>query len=309
MNNYLIISSDNITIDENINSIIKAHGISEVIKYDLEDTSLANIIEELDTYSLLSNQKVVIGFNANFLSSTKNNKSSIDQDTTELEKYLNNPSDNILILVCEKVDNKKKITKLVLEKSNCINTDIKIEDIIKKNLNGYKMDNYTISYLVGYCNNDNSKILNELNKLKSYKLKEKEITKEDIDNIVMKSFSDNVFSLIDAFSKRNKKKAYSLYQDLINNGEEVNKIVVLLEDQYRMMYNGRLLLKEYNNNYDKVAEVLGFHPYRFRKAIDASFNYTIEELFSLLKRICDVEISIKTGMDPDISFTSLICNI
>ena len=309
MNNYLIISSDNITIDENINSIIKAHGISEVIKYDLEDTSLANIIEELDTYSLLSNQKVVIGFNANFLSSTKNNKSSIDQDTTELEKYLNNPSDNILILVCEKVDNKKKITKLVLEKSNCINTDIKIEDIIKKNLTGYKMDNYTISYQVGYCNNDNSKILNELNKLKSYKLKEKEITKEDIDNIVMKSFSDNVFSLIDAFSKRNKKKAYSLYQDLINNGEEVNKIVVLLEDQYRMMYNGRLLLKEYNNNYDKVAEVLGFHPYRFRKAIDASFNYTIEELFSLLKRICDVEISIKTGMDPDISFTSLICNI
>ena len=309
MNNYLIISSDNITIDENINSIIKAHGISEVIKYDLEDTSLANIIEELDTYSLLSNQKVVIGFNANFLSSTKNNKSSIDQDTTELEKYLNNPSDNILILVCEKVDNKKKITKLVLEKSNCINTDIKIEDIIKRNAKGYKIDNYTINYLINYCNNDNNKILNELEKLKSYKLKEKEITKEDIDNIVMKSFSDNVFSLIDAFSKRNKKKAYSLYQDLINNGEEVNKIVVLLEDQYRMMYNGRLLLKEYNNNYDKVAEVLGFHPYRFRKAIDASFNYTIEELFSLLKRICDVEISIKTGMDPDISFTSLICNI
>ena len=135
------------------------------------------------------------------------------------------------------------------------------------------------------------------------------ITKEDIDNVVMKSFSDNVFSLIDAFSKKNKNKIYSLYQNLINNGEDTNKIVALLQDQYRMMYNGRLLLKEYNNNYDQVAELLGFHPYRFRKAIEASFNYKTDELFSLLKKICDVELFIKTGMNPEIAFTSFICNI
>ncbi len=307
MNNYLIISSDEITISLTIDKIIKDNSITEVIKYDLVSSPLDKLIEDLDTFSLFSNKKVVIGYNAYFLSSTK--AKTIEQDTTSLEKYLSNPSENILILVTEKVDNKKKITKLITEKSKVISSDIKIEDVIKNNLDGYKMDNYTISYLVNYCNNDNSKIMNELNKLKSYKLEDKIILKEDIDNIVMKSFSDNVFSLIDAIAKRNKVKAYSLYQELINNGEDINKIVALLEDQYRMMYNGRLLLKDYNNNYDQVAELLGIHPFRFRKAIEASFNYSLDDLFNFLKRICDVEISIKTGMDPDISLTSLICNI
>ena len=307
--NYLIISSDSITITETINKIIKDNNIEEIIKYDLEQSSLNDLIENLDTYSLFSNKKAVIGFNAYFLSSSKVGKNFIEQDTTILEKYLNNPSDNILILVVEKVDNKKKINKLLNEKAKIISNDIKIEDVIKTKLDGYKMDSYTINYLINYCNNDNSKIMNELEKLKSYKLEEKIILKEDIDAIVMKSFSDNVFSLVDAFSKRNKSKVYSLYQDLTNNGEDINKIVALLQDQYRMMYNGRLLLKEYNNNYDEVAELLGFHPFRFRKAIEASFNYSINELFDLLKMICDVEINIKTGMDPDIAFTSFICNI
>ena len=309
MNNYLIISSDSITINETINKIIKDNGVEEIIKYDLEQSSINDLIENLDTYSLFSNKKAVIGLNAYFLGSSKQNKNQIEHDTTSLEKYLINPSDNILILVCEKVDNKKKITKLVNEKSTCYSNDIKIEEIIKKRLDGFKMDNYTINYLINYCNNDNLKILNELEKLKSFKLNEKIIIKEDIDNIVMKSFSDNVFSLVDAFSKKNKTKIYSLYQELTDNGEDTIKIVALLQDQYRMMYNGRLLLKEYNNNYDQVADILGFHPYRFRKAIEASFNYRIDELFNLLKKICDVELSIKTGIDPEIAFTSFVCNI
>ena len=82
-----------------------------------------------------------------------------------------------------------------------------------------------------------------------YKDDDKTILYDDIDSIVLKSFSDNVFSLIDAIMNRNRKKAISLYQDLLKNGEDVNKILSLLCDQFRMIYNGKILLKEHNNNY------------------------------------------------------------
>ena len=56
MNNYLIISNDIVTINETINKIIKNNNVEEIIKYDLEQSSINGLIEILDTYSLFSNK-------------------------------------------------------------------------------------------------------------------------------------------------------------------------------------------------------------------------------------------------------------
>ena len=92
-----------------------------------------------------------------------------------LERYLNNPSkDNILILICDKLDARKKLVKLI-DKKYILGGEVSIEDLIHKNLEDYKMDYKTTNYLIDYCDKDNEKILNELEKLKCYKLKEKAV--------------------------------------------------------------------------------------------------------------------------------------
>ena len=307
---YLILSTDYISIKENINNILKENKVDKdaLINYDLSTSSLSSAIEDLDTYNFLVEKKVVVCENPVFLNSTK--KDEYEKDNEIFIKYLNNPSsENILIVVSDKLDERKKAVKLLKEVANIVDTDISINKIIKSKLDGFKMEDYVIKYFIDYCGNDNEKILNELEKLKCYKMDDKVITYDDIDEIVIKVFNDNVFSLIDAIMKKDRKKAIRLYEELLNNGEEVNKLISLLADQFRMIYNGKILLKEYNNNYNEVANVLGIKPYRFQKSIESSYGYSMKDILKYLNLIDEMEIDIKTGKNTIASFEMFIYNL
>lgn len=308
---YLIQSNDYISIKENISNILKEQNIGNecLIKYDLATSLIEDVVEDLDTYNFLVEKKVIVCDNAWFLTGTKV-RGMVEQNVDVFIKYLNNPSsENILILVCDKLDERKNVVKLLKEKANIIDCEISINKIIKSRLEDFKMEDYVIKYFIDYCGNDNEKILNELEKLKCYKYEEKIITYDDIDTIVLKTFNDNVFSLIDAIMNKNKKKALKLYEDLLNNGEDFNKILSLLADQFRMIYNGKILLKEYNNNYKEVASILDIHPYRFQKSIESSYNYSMKDVLKYLEMIDNIEIDIKTGKSTLVSFEMFIYSL
>jgi DNA polymerase-3 subunit delta len=308
---YLIQSNDYISIKESINTILKDNNldVDNLIKYDLNESSLDNVLEDLNTYNFLVERKVIVCDNVSFLTGTKSKNESID-DVDNFTKYLNNPSsENILIIICSNLDGKKNVVKLLKEKAVVIECDISINKIIKNRLDDFKMEDYVIKYIIEYCGNDNENILNELQKLKCYKYMDKMITYDDIDRIVLKSFNDNVFSLIDAIMNRNKQKAISLYLDLLNNGEDINKILSLLCDQFRMIYNGKILLKEYNNNYKEVASILDIHPYRFQKSIESSYSYSNKDILKYLTLLDDIEIGIKTGKSTLANFEVFIYSL
>ena len=307
---YLILSTDYISIKENINNILKENKVGKecLINYDLSVSSLSNVIEDLDTYNFLVERKVIVCENLVFLTSTK--KEEYEQDNEMFIKYLNNPSsENILILITDKLDERKKAVKLLKEVATVVESDVSINKIVKFRLDGFKMEDYVIKYFIDYCGNDNEKILNELEKLKCYKMKDKVITYDDIDEIVIKVFNDNVFSLINAIMKKDRKKAIRLYEELLNNGEDVNKLISLLADQFRMIYNGKILLKEYNNNYNEVASLLGINSYRFQKSIESSYGYSMKDILKYLSIIDEMEIDIKTGKNTIASFEMFIYSL
>ncbi len=308
-NTYVIVSTDEVNINENIKKITSKLDDYDLIKYDLKEIELSKVIEDLDTYNLFENKKVIIGNNAYFLSTSKKEKNDVEQSTNELELYLKNQSDNILILITDKLDGKKNIVKLLKSNAEIIDSEININTIIKDKLKDFKMDNYTINYLIEYCGNDNEKIINELDKLMLYKFDDKIITKEDIELIVIKSLTDNIFDLINSITKRNKKKSYDIYIDLTRNGTDINMIIAMLEEQYRIMYNGRILLNENNNDYKKVADIMNIHQYRFQKAIESSYDYSLDDIFKKLIELDNIEIKSRTGEDPSIYFEQFITNM
>ena len=128
------------------------------------------------------------------------------------------------------------------------------------------MDFKTINYLIGYLNNDNQRIITELRKLKMYKYDEKVITIPDIDEIVLKEFDDNVFSLIDSIVKKNIKKSFEIYEELTSRGEDINKIVIMTTDQFRLIYKVKLLINE-GKSKDMITSILKIHPYRVKLAM------------------------------------------
>ena len=98
------------------------------------------------------------------------------------------------------------------------------------------MSPMAINLLIGYCGNNLSRIENELEKLKLYKLNEKEITTEDIENLVKKSLDSTIFNLIDKINEKDKVKIFKIYNELLEEGETEEKIMYTIANHYRLLF-------------------------------------------------------------------------
>lgn len=306
-NIYLIISNDKVVIDYKIEEIIKNNKDSSILRYDLEVTPIEHLIEDLDTYNFLENKKIVIGKNATFLASGKKDESIHNLDI--LDKYLTNPSlDNILILITDSVDKKKKITNHLLDSCVLIEDDLDIKVIIKNNLGDYKMDSKAISLLIEYCK-DKERILTELEKLKIYKLEEKEITCDDISSIVSKSIDDNIYSLIDNILNGKKKEAYEIYNDMILKGEQVSNIISKLANKIRLIYQVKVFLGEGKSDLE-ISKLLKMHAYPIKLARESSYKYSEKLLLQYLDKLATLDYNLKSGnSDASIIFEVFIAEI
>ena len=301
MNNlYLIEGTNNILIDKEINKIINGNKNIDIIKYNLEERLIDDVIETLDTYDMFKRKKIVIAYNPLFYNSVVENF-----NINIFLKYLNNPSDNIFIIVANKINNKLKVVKDTIKYFKYIKlSDVNISSYIKDNLDNYKMDNITINYFINKVGKDLNELINELNKLKLYKLDDKNILKEDIDLICKQNFENTIFDLIDAIIKKNKKKVIELYNYFINNGTEVFQILVLLSNQIRLIYNVKVLSKL--SDYE-IANILEVKEYPVKLARSKGINYPKKELLDILYNLGNIDEDIKSGkQNPNIA---LLCYI
>lgn len=298
MNNlYLIESNNHKAITLEIEKLSKKNNfnVNEIIRYDLSETNISDVINDLDTYGFFLERKVIYASDAFFLTTSKG---EIDHNIDCFTKYINNPSpDNILIISCSKLDGKKNICKLVKEKFNCITINNDPKDFIKKKTKDYKITYDTINYLIYSVGEDLERIDNELDKLMLYKSDTKEITRNDIDLIVVKKVDDNIFDLIDAIIKKNKKKSLNIYNEMINYGEEVFKILISLSNQIRLIYQVKVLRNFHDND---IADILNLKNPRQVYAIRQKISgYTKEELLDYLYKLSLMDEDLKMGKSID----------
>ena len=298
MNNLYLIESNNYkAISLEIEKLSKKNNfdINDIIRYDLSETNISDVINDLDTYGFFSERKVIHASDAFFLTASKG---EIDHNIDSFTKYINNPSlDNILIISCSKLDGKKNICKLVKEKFNCITINNDPKDFIKKKTKDYKITYDTINYLIYSVGEDLERIDNELDKLMLYKSDTKEITRNDIDLIVVKKVDDNIFDLIDAIIKKNKKKSLNIYSEMINYGEEVFKILISLSNQIRLIYQVKVLRNLHDND---IADILNLKNPRQVYAIRQKISsYTKEELLDYLYKLSLMDEDLKMGKSID----------
>ena len=299
---YLLEGDNSFLINKEITKIIDNKDL-EIIRFDLENNTIDDVIETLDTYDMFGKQKLVMVSNPIFLNNVVESF-SIDK----FIKYLNNPSDNILILISNKINKRLKLVKDILPYFNYIELkELNIYDFIKSNLNNYKMDNITINYFINRVGNNYHTIENELNKLKLLKEDTKIITKEDIDLICKKNIQDSIFDLIDFILSKQKDKVIDLYNHFINNGTEVFGILILLSNQIRLIYNVKVLSK-YNDF--EIANILDVKEYPVKLARNKGLRYSKKELLDLLYNLGNMDEDIKSGKQlPNISFLSFILNM
>ena len=295
---YLLYGTVDYLINKTIDKIISDNKIDEfnINKYDLTNNLLTDIINDASSMSLFSDKKIIIVNNAYIF--TGNNKKYLEQDTLELEKYLNNVNDNTILIFnvnSEKLDERKKITKLI-KKNGLVKDFNSIDNIslVKNLFDDYSISNDNVKYLISRVGDDSSLLASEIEKIKIYKNEDKTITFDDITNLTTKSLEVNNFKLIDAIINKNKAEAFNLYQDRIKLNEEPIAIIISLANQIRIMYQVKqLYLNGYTEN--NIASILKIHPYRVKLASQNAKKYDSNILLNYLKQLADLDINIKTG--------------
>jgi DNA polymerase III subunit delta len=273
---------------------------NNISKYNLLQTTIDEVIEDAATIPLLSDKKIIIANDAFFLTAT-DVTSNINHNIDKLIKYINNPNPEttlIFILNHNKLDERKKIVKEIRKKT-IIKEFAKLNQkgllICAKNSfkeNGYKIDDDALNLLVNRVENSLEILMQEMDKLMMYKVDEKEIFQVDVDDLVPKPISDNIFDLTNAVVERDLEKTLELYEQLLVRNEEPIKIIVILANQFRLTYQTKRLKKKGYSD-QEIADKLGIHPYRIKLA--SEINLSENTLLNYLEKLADLDIGIKTG--------------
>lgn len=289
---YLLYGTEKYQIEKEIKKISKNFDKLNITNYNLEEDNISSIIDDCTTISLFSDNKLIIAENAIIFTPSS-------KDIGDLEEYLKHPNESttlIFTLNKEKIDSRKKITKLIKEKGAIkeYNQTLNIKDLIKKELKDYNIAPNAISLLEKRVGNNSQIILNEIEKIKIYKDKDKTITEEDITNLTHKKIDIDIFKLIDNIVKNDKNKALETYYEMLKINEEPLKIIIMLANQFRIMYQSKTLIRKGLTEKD-IASTLKIHPYRVKLALQNSRNYNPKLLLKFINELAQMDINIKTG--------------
>ncbi len=311
MNTYLIYGNDYGLIKREIDKL--TNEASDVVKYDLSTDKIDELLDDASCMSLFGDKKVLVGENALFLTTTTTN---VNHNLDYLSNYLNDDNhENIVVLsvLTDKLDERKKIVKLLKEKSKVIykelidNKDLPRFVINEFNNEGYKIDYKTANYFVNYVGKNVDILLSEINKMIIFKDNDKNITTHDINEISSKAINDNVFDLSDAIMKKDFKRMYDCYNDLIILKEEPIKIIAMLGNQFNLVYQCKLLSSK-GLSEKEIATSLSVHPYRVKLAIET--DYIISELKDILIKLHNLDFEIKSGkVDKNVGFDNFLLHL
>lgn len=299
--NYLLESSDEYLISLKIDEIIKKEGFSSAVKneYDMEEVEFSSALEDIDTYGLFSDKKVIIISHIEALPSSEHEK-----EIDHFFQYLKNPLDTTLVIVtARKLNNTKKMVKQLKKELEFIPLSMNALEFAKKELDGYRLENGVLKKLVSDCLEDIGRIHQECVKLKIYREDEKTISLDDVSLMVVKKLGDSrdlTFEFVRVLASKDKKKALEMYHELEKYSIEAIPLIGLLASQFLIMYQVKILEKKTRLN-QEIADILGEKPYRIQKTRELTRYYSDSELRHILRELADMDLKIKST-DVDGSF-------
>ena len=310
---YLIIGTEDYLNQQVINNIKQQLGqeqeSSELI-FDLLDYPITSLLQEANEISFFSNHQLLIAKNPFFLTSERQ-KTDVEHNLEALINYLDNPNPETTIVFIanyDKLDERKKITKLLKKKATVIDYSKQtnnyqiIHDYLQKQ--DIVMDSDAIKELLYLVNDSLTMAINEIDKLHLY-AGAQPITKEMLDELVPRQVEHVIFDLVDYLLKNKKQQALQMYQDLVTQGEDTIKINYIILMQLRLMIQIKILEKRHYTTHD-IAEAVKVHPYRVKKTSALIYNLSIDQLMMLFDILVDFEEKLKSSAIDDYSFFQMI---
>lgn len=320
-NFYIFCGFNEQTIKEDINSIAeicvdKSFKELNYVELDGNKVNCDDIVNACETLPIMSNKRIVVIYRADFFN---DKKKGINKNGEEIIKSLYNysvPEHCILIIYYvfdndrEKVSSKvrkfdKKAAVVEFTKLKGMALQKKVKDIFDE-----KHKNIGRAELSLFCSeveNNMDIIKNEVEKLCEY-TKERDITKEDILELLPQKSDNDIFNLVDFLSQKKPEKALEVLDELLYRGEKPNFILSMIERQFRLMFNIKLGT-ENGKKSEELSKELRLNPYICEKMLHQCKKYSIDGIVKAEELCIKTESDLKSqGSDQRVKLELLIIN-
>lgn len=301
--NCVIYGDEKLLMEQKLNALKKKYHIYEedmnIMTYWCQETPMSAIIEDALTPPFLSEYKMIVVKNPLFLTTQKQKDVSEDDIKMFLE-YLSRDNPTTLFVIYHdqrNFDERKKVVKALRKSTQFIEVEkmdyhqlYKATSVAIKN-RGCEIEEDALELFLSRMPNDLLEISQEVNKICLYS---NHITREVIDVMVVKQVEENVFELTKAILNKELAKSIQIYKDLVMNNEEPIKLIVLIANSMRLLYQVKLLdRKGYNDR--EIGQILSLNPYRLKYIRQDGKDYEIKELLTKIEELSQLDIDIKTG--------------
>lgn len=171
---------------------------------------------------------------------------------------------------------------------------------------GSKIEPRAVTALVRFAGTDLYRLKNEIDKLSAYK---KIINEKDITELIVPDFHSDIFALIDAIAKKDKKSALKILNEHIENGESEIYLLTMIIYQFRNLLRVKSL-EDAKNSSDAIAKKTSLHPFVVKKSLVATRLFSLDELKNIYRKLFDIDLKMKIGeVDPRMALNLFIVEL
>lgn len=224
-----------------------------------------------------------------------------------LQKQLTNNvlNGNILIILLTSVDKRTSLYK-TFKDSIVTFEHLSVSVLVKHIQSEIRLNTANSKRLVELCENDYSRILLEIDKLKRLATNDVDMVFEDLveQGVIHQPPKDAIFDLVDAILRRQVKRVYNLLEQCYAVGESNMVILSVLYTSTKQ------LLQVQSCESRDVAQSTGLTVWQVKCARERIGSYRIGELVYIMRLIQKIQNGIVTGqIDEVISVEYLLVNI
>jgi len=303
---YVLYGTQKFLVDELVQELSKSVLDEESTDFnyeffDLNEHPLETAIEAAQTFPFIGDKRLIIASDALFLTGAKGNK--VEHRIDSLEEYLHSPADfSVLVLIVhqEKLDERKKIVKLLKQKAIlCSCSPLPQNELIPWVMDAARqrkveMEEEAAAMLIQYIGNNMQLLSKEMEKISQYVGKGNLITLSVVNELVSKNIEQDVFTLVDHVVHYRVAEAFDSLHELLKRNEEPIKILALLARQFRLIYKAKELERS-GYSQQQMAQILGIHPYICKLVVQQSKNFSQDKLAEFLDHLADLDYMMKTG--------------
>ncbi len=270
------------------------------IEHSLNDGKINYAISDAEQLPMVDARRVVKITNVRV--SANSNKDNLKEEDEEiLSRYLSRPAEtSIVIFVADELDKRRKISKLLLEKSVSVEFgELKDVELIKwasdklKELNT-EADQRALNLLVALVGNNVRRLTNEIEKLSIAALPDKLITSELVESLVPNSREISNFDLTDYLLAGDKRRALQTLKKILDDGAEPLMILGLISYNFRRLFLSKELMRQ-GVDRKEVARVMKLHWSKQEDFLATARRADAKTLSAVMQKLADTDLAIKTS--------------